>query len=385
MAKLNGFSFGVFLVTSSVGIVQAQRALFDTPLTFRSGAILPRYELMYETYGTLNADNSNAILICHALSGHHHVAGYYADDENNVGWWDNMVGPGKPMDTDKFFIIGLNNLGGCHGSTGPSSINPETGKPYGASFPVITVEDWVESQARLADYLGVKQFAAVIGGSLGGMQALQWSLAYPDRVRHVLTIASAPRLTAQNIAFNDVARNAILTDPDFHGGDYYQHGVVPTRGLRLARMLGHITYLSDDAMADKFGRKLRTEQYNYGYEVEFQIESYLRYQGDKFAAYFDANTYLLMTKALDYFDPAHECGGDLNRAFAKARSDFLVISFTTDWRFSPQRSREIVRPLLHNKRQVSYAEITSNHGHDSFLMEHPHYFDVVRAYLGNVR
>ncbi|MFA6061624.1 MAG: homoserine O-acetyltransferase [Gallionella sp.] len=370
---------------TSIGIVQAQRALFDTPLTFRSGAMLPRYELMYETYGTLNADKSNAILICHALSGHHHVAGYYADDEKNIGWWDNMVGPGKPMDTDKFFIIGLNNLGGCHGSTGPSSINPETGKPYGASFPVITVEDWVESQARLADYLGIKQFAAVIGGSLGGMQALQWSLAYPERVRHVLTIASAPRLTAQNIAFNDVARNAILTDPDFHGGDYYQHGVVPTRGLRLARMLGHITYLSDDAMADKFGRKLRTEQYNYGYEVEFQIESYLRYQGDKFAAYFDANTYLLMTKALDYFDPAHGCDGDLNRAFARAKSDFLVISFTTDWRFSPLRSREIVRPLLHNKRQVSYAEITSNHGHDSFLMEHPHYFDVVRAYLGNVR
>jgi homoserine O-acetyltransferase len=369
---------------TSVGIVKAQRALFDTPLTFRSGAVLPRYELMYETYGTLNVDKSNAILICHALSGHHHVAGYYADDEKNLGWWDNMIGPGKPIDTNKFYVIGFNNLGGCHGSTGPSSINPETGKPYGASFPVITVEDWVESQARLADYLGVKQFAAVIGGSLGGMQAQQWSLAFPERVRHVLAIASAPRLTAQNIAFNDVARNAILTDPDFHGGDYYQHGVVPTRGLRLARMLGHITYLSDDAMADKFGRKLRTEQYNYGYEVEFQIESYLRYQGDKFAAYFDANTYLLMTKALDYFDPAHDCEGDLNRAFARAKADFLVISFTTDWRFSPQRSREIVRPLLHNKRQVSYAEITSNHGHDSFLMEHPHYFDVVRAYLGNV-
>jgi homoserine O-acetyltransferase len=369
---------------TSVGIVKAQRALFDTPLTFRSGAVLPRYELMYETYGTLNVDKSNAILICHALSGHHHVAGYYADDEKNIGWWDNMIGPGKPIDTNKFFVIGFNNLGGCHGSTGPSSINPETGKPYGASFPVITVEDWVESQARLADYLGVKQFAAVIGGSLGGMQAQQWSLAFPERVRHVLAIASAPRLTAQNIAFNDVARNAILTDPDFHGGDYYQHGVVPTRGLRLARMLGHITYLSDDAMADKFGRKLRTEQYNYGYEVEFQIESYLRYQGDKFAAYFDANTYLLMTKALDYFDPAHDCEGDLNRAFARAKADFLVISFTTDWRFSPQRSREIVRPLLHNKRQVSYAEITSNHGHDSFLMEHPHYFDVVRAYLANV-
>ncbi|MDO8206799.1 MAG: homoserine O-acetyltransferase [Gallionella sp.] len=371
-------------MSNSVGIVKAQRALFDTPLVFRSGAVLPRYELVYETYGTLNDDNSNAILICHALSGHHHVAGYYADQPDNIGWWDNMVGPGKPINTDKFFVIGLNNLGGCHGSTGPSSVNPETGEPYGSAFPVITVEDWVESQARLADRLGIKCFAAVIGGSLGGMQALQWSLAYPDRVRHILAIASAPRLTAQNIAFNDVARNAILTDPDFHGGNFYQHGVVPKRGLRLARMLGHITYLSDDAMADKFGRELRTEQYNYGYEVEFQIESYLRYQGDKFAAYFDANTYLLMTKALDYFDPAQHCGGDLNTAFARARAGFLVISFTTDWRFSPQRSREIIRPLLHNKLPVSYAEITSNHGHDSFLMEHPHYFDVVRAYLSNV-
>jgi homoserine O-acetyltransferase len=371
-------------VVSSVGIVSAQRAQFDTPLCFKSGAVLPRYELVYETYGTLNADKSNAILICHALSGHHHVAGYYADAPKNIGWWDNMVGPGKPIDTDKFFVVGLNNLGGCHGSTGPISINPETGKPYGSSFPVITVEDWVESQAHLADYLGIQQFAAVIGGSLGGMQAQQWSLAYPERVRHVLAIASAPRLTAQNIAFNDVARNAILTDPDFHGGDYYAHGVVPTRGLRLARMLGHITYLSDDAMADKFGRELRAEKLNYGFEVEFEIESYLRYQGDKFAAYFDANTYLLMTKALDYFDPAHACGGDLNKAFAAARADFLVVSFTTDWRFSPERSREIVRPLLHNRRNVSYAEITSTHGHDSFLMEHPHYFDVMRGYLNNV-
>lgn len=370
--------------TNSIGIVTAQRARFDTPLVFRSGAVLPRYELAYETYGKLNAGKSNAILICHALSGHHHVAGYYADDPANIGWWDNMVGPGKPIDTDKFFVVGMNNLGGCHGSTGPSSIDPETGKQYGASFPVITVEDWVESQARLADLLGIRQFAAVIGGSLGGMQALQWSLAYPERVRHVFAIAAAPRLTAQNIAFNDVARNAILTDPDFHGGDYYQHGVVPTRGLRLARMLGHITYLSDDAMADKFGRGLRADKFSYNYGIEFEIESYLRYQGDKFAAYFDANTYLLMTKALDYFDPAHDFGGDLNRAFSRAQANFLVISFTTDWRFSPRRSREIVRPLLHNRRNVSYAEITSTHGHDSFLMEHPHYFDVMRAYLDNV-
>jgi homoserine O-acetyltransferase len=339
---------------------------------------------VYETYGTLNADRSNAILVCHALSGNHHVAGYYADDPKNLGWWDTMIGPNKPIDTDKFFVIGLNNLGGCHGSTGPSSIDLQTGKPYGASFPVVTVEDWVESQARLADLLGIKQFAAVLGGSLGGMQAMQWSLSFPERVRHVLVIAAAPHLSAENIAFNDVARNAILTDPDFHGGNFYQHGVVPTRGLRLARMLGHITYLSDDAMADKFGRSLRSGKLGFTYDIEFEIESYLRYQGDKFAAYFDANTYLLMTKALDYFDPARACDDNLDKAFAAARADFLVLSFTTDWRFSPERSREIVQSLLHNRLNVSYAEIASTHGHDSFLMQQDHYHDVMRTYLNRV-
>jgi homoserine O-acetyltransferase len=362
-------------MNNSVGIVSAQRAIFEAPLTLKSGAALPRYELVYETYGTLNADRSNAILVCHALSGHHHVAGVYADNPKNVGWWDNMVGPGKPVDTDKFFVVGVNNLGGCHGSTGPSSIDPETGRPYGASFPVVTVADWVDSQARLADHLGIAQFAAVLGGSLGGMQALQWSLQYPERVRHVLAIATAPHLSAENIAFNDVARNAILTDPDFHGGDFYQHGVVPKRGLRLARMLGHITYLSGDAMADKFG---------YTYDIEFEIESYLRYQGDKFAEYFDANTYLLMTKALDYFDPAREFDGSLDRAFSAARADFLVLSFSTDWRFAPERSRSIVEALLHNRRNVCYAEITSTHGHDSFLMQHEHYHKVMRAYLERI-
>ena len=346
--------------------------------------MLPRYQLVYETYGTLNADKSNAILICHALSGHHHVAGIYADQPKNAGWWDNMIGPGKPLDTNKFFVVGLNNLGGCHGSTGPATLDPQTGQPYGASFPVVTVEDWVDSQALLADRLGIRQFAAVVGGSLGGMQAMQWSLSYPERVRHVLAIATAPHLTAENIAFNDVARNAILTDPDFHGGNFYQHNVVPKRGLRLARMLGHITYLSDDAMADKFGRSLRAGKLGYSYDIEFEIESYLRYQGDKFAGYFDANTYLLMTKALDYFDPARAFDDSLDRAFAAARADFLVVSFSSDWRFSPGRSREIVQTLLHNRRNVSYAEITSTHGHDSFLMQHAHYHDVMRAYLERV-
>jgi len=369
---------------NSIGIVSAQRATFDTPLKFQSGALLPSYELVYETYGSLNADKSNAILICHALSGNHHIAGSYEGNPKSTGWWDNMVGPGKPVDTNKFFVIGLNNLGGCHGSTGPSSIDPRTGKPYGANFPVVTVEDWVQSQARLADKLGIKQFAAVMGGSLGGMQAMQWSLSFPERLRNVLVIAAAPHLTAENIAFNDVARNAILTDPDFHGGNFYEHGVVPKRGLRLARMLGHITYLSDDAMADKFGRSLRSGKLGYNYDIEFEIESYLRYQGDKFAGYFDANTYLLMTKALDYFDPARQYDGNLDRAFAEARADFLVASFSTDWRFSPDRSREIVSALLHNHRNVSYAEIASAHGHDSFLMQDEHYHQVIRAYLEKV-
>jgi homoserine O-acetyltransferase len=372
--------------SNSIGIVSAKRAQFDTPLVFRSGAVLPRYELMYETYGTLNADKSNAILICHALSGHHHVAGHYADNPGNIGWWDNMVGPGKPINTNKFFVIGLNNLGGCHGSTGPSSINPETGRPYGADFPVITVEDWVASQARLADLLGIRQFAAVIGGSLGGMQALQWSLTFPERVRHVLTIAAAPHLTAQNIAFNDVARSAILSDPDFHGGNFYQHNVVPTRGLRLARMLGHITYLSDDAMADKFGRQLRAGELAYTtLDIEFQIESYLRHQGDKFSEYFDANSYLLITRALDYFDPAREHGGDLARAFAVARQQrFLLVSFTTDWRFSPARSRELVKALVDNRIDVSYAEIDAPQGHDAFLLDDPRYHAVMRAYFDRI-
>jgi len=370
--------------SNSIGIVSAQTAHFDAPLTCSSGAVLSSYDLVYEAYGTLNADKSNAILVCHALSGNHHVAGYYADDTKSVGWWDNMIGPGKPIDTDKFFVIGVNNLGGCHGSTGPSSVNPETGQPYGSNFPVVTVEDWVESQARLADTLGIKQFAAVLGGSLGGMQAMQWSLSYPERVRHAMVIAAAPHLTAENIAFNDVARNAILTDPDFHGGDFYQHDVVPKRGLRLARMLGHITYLSNDAMADKFGRSLRAGKLGYNYEIEFEIESYLRYQGDKFVSRFDANTYLLMTKALDYFDPARKYDGDLDKAFSVAKSDFLVVSFTTDWRFSPDRSREIVQALLHNRCNVNYAEIASTHGHDSFLMQHEHYHDVMRAYLEKI-
>jgi len=379
-----GFLFMDSEKTGSIGVVAPQRVRFTQPLVLRCGATLTDYDLVYETYGMLNATRSNAILVCHALSGSHHVAGRYAGEPKNTGWWNNIVGPGKPLDTDRFFIVGVNNPGGCHGSTGPATINPASGKPWGADFPLVAVIDWVHAQARLADHLGIDAWAAVVGGSLGGMQALRWAITYPERIRHALVIAAAPRLTAQNIAFNDVARQAILTDPDFHGGHYYEHGVVPRRGLRLARMLGHITYLSDDAMAAKFGRELRAGELRFHFDVEFEIESYLRHQGDKFADSFDANTYLLMTKTLDYFDPARECDGDLSATMAKARAKFLVVSFTTDWRFSPARSREIVKALLDNHLDVSYAEITSPHGHDSFLMEDAHYHAILRSYLENI-
>ena len=372
------------LEKNSVGIVAAQTAHFEQALTLKSGAVLPQFDLVYETYGKLNADQSNAVLICHALSGTHHVAGKYSADDKYPGWWDNLIGPGKPLDTNNFFVIGVNNLGGCHGSTGPSSINPANGQPWGAEFPVLTVEDWVASQAMLADYLGIKQLAAAVGDSLGGMQALQWTLAYPERVRHALVIASAPNLTAQNMAFNEVARQAIITDPEFHGGDYYAHGVVPRRGLRIARMLGHITYLSDDAMGAKFGRKLK-DGIRYSFDAEFEMESYLRYQGDKFAGEFDANTYLRMTRALDYYDPALAFDNDLSAALKTVQASFLVVSFTSDWRFSPARSREIVKALLDNERTVSYAEVTAAHGHDAFLMPDAHYHAILRTYLDKVR
>jgi homoserine O-acetyltransferase len=373
---------------ASIGIVTPQAMRFAAPLRLQSGAQLADYTLVYETYGTLNADKSNAVLVCHALNASHHVAGVYADAPNSVGWWNNMVGPGKPLDTDRFFVIGVNNLGSCFGSTGPMHLNPASGAPYGAAFPVVTVEDWVASQALLADALGIDQFAAVMGGSLGGMQALAWSILYPARLRNCVVIASTPKLSAQNIAFNDVARQAILSDPDYMGGDFYAHGVVPRNGLRVARMVGHITYLSNDDMAEKFGRKLRNaagaNDYKFDFGIDFEIESYLRYQGDKFSEYFDANTYLLITKALDYFDPARAFDGDLTLALANTRAAFFIASFTTDWRFSPERSREIVAALVCNRRSVSYAEIDAPHGHDAFLLEDSRYMNMVRAWYERI-
>ena len=368
---------------TSIGAVVARSAHFDVALPLACGTALPSFDLAYETYGSLNAERSNAVLICHALNASHHVAGWYEEEPDNVGWWDNMVGPGKPLDTDRFFVVGVNNLGSCFGSSGPLTLNPATGRAWGADFPLVTVEDWVDAQTRLADHLGIRQWAAVMGGSLGGMQALDWSMRYPERIRHALVIAAAPNLSAQNIAFNEVARQAILTDPDFHDGHFDAHGTKPRRGLRVARMIGHITYLSDEQMEEKFGRSLR-EGLKFSFAPEFQIESYLRYQGEKFAEYYDANTYLRITKALDYFDPAIATGGDLARALAPAACRFLVVSFTTDWRFAPPRSREIVKALVDNRRHVCYAEIGAPHGHDAFLLDDPRYMGVVRAYFDRI-
>ena len=368
---------------NSVGVITPQKAKFDEPLTLVSGKTLASYELIYESYGELNADKSNAVLICHALSGHHHAAGFHEGDKK-PGWWDACIGPGKVIDTNKFFVLSVNNLGGCHGSTGPTTTNPETGQPYGSDFPMVRVRDWVESQARLADRLGIDKFAAVIGGSLGGMQALRWSIQYPERLHYSVVIASAPKLSAQNIAFNEVARNAIMKDPEFHDGHYMVKNAIPKTGLMTARMLAHLTYLSDDAMGEKFGRDMKSDEVGYNYKPEFQVESYLHYQGEKFSTTFDANTYLLMTKALDYFDPAQYYQHDLAKCLDQATCKFLVVSFTTDWRFSPERSEEIVDALIEADKDVTYARIESEKGHDAFLIPIPRYINVFGAYMNRV-
>ncbi len=372
------------LPADSVGVVEPRRIAIEHPLKLDCGRTLQRFDLVIETYGTLNTDASNAILVCHALSGDHHAAGVHAIDDRKPGWWDNCIGPGKPIDTRRFFVVSLNNLGGCKGSTGPNTFNPETGRLWGPDFPLLTVRDWVRSQALLADALGIRQWAAVIGGSLGGMQVMQWAIDLPDRIRHACVIASAPKLSAQNIAFNEIARQAILSDPEFHGGRFYEHNVVPSRGLKLARMLGHITYLSDAAMRSRFGSELKLAAPSFNFDVEFEVESYLRHQGSAFVDRFDANTYLIMTKALDYFDPARDYGDSLVAALRKARARFLVIAFSSDWRFSPARSREIVKSLVEADRDVSYALIDSQLGHDDFLMPIPAYHDVLGRYLARV-
>lgn len=371
-------------LTDSVGIVKPQKAVFDSPLQLDCGKELKKIELVYETYGSLNEQKDNAVLICHALSGDHHAAGYNSPDEKKPGWWDVCIGPGKPFDTNKFFIVCPNNIGGCKGSSGPNTINPETGQLYGPSFPIVTVEDWVNTQNLLGDSLGIKKWACIIGGSLGGMQALQWTISFPEKVQNIISVAAASKLSAQNIAFNEVARQSIINDPDFRDGYYYEHGVIPKIGLSIARMLGHITYLSDDSMRQKFGRDLKEGKLNFSYDVDFQVESYLRYQGKSFVDKFDANTYLLMTKVLDYYDPASRFGGDLSKAFEKSISNYLIVSFTSDWRFSPERSQEIVEALVGAKKNVTYSEIEANNGHDAFLMPIPNYLNILKNFMDSI-
>ncbi|GIR92392.1 MAG: homoserine O-acetyltransferase [Thiotrichaceae bacterium] len=371
-------------LTDSVGIVKPQKAIFDSPLQLDCGKELKKIELVYETYGSLNERKDNAVLICHALSGDHHAAGFNSPEDKKPGWWDVCIGPGKPFDTNKFFIVCPNNIGGCKGSSGPNTVNPETGKLYGPSFPIVTVEDWVNTQNLLGDSLGIKKWACIIGGSLGGMQALQWTISFPEKVQNIISVAAASKLSAQNIAFNEVARQSIINDPDFRDGYYYEHGVIPKIGLSIARMLGHITYLSDDSMRQKFGRDLKEGKLNFSYDVDFQVESYLRYQGKSFVDKFDANTYLLMTKVLDYYDPASRFGGDLSKAFEKSISNYLIVSFTSDWRFSPERSQEIVEALVGAKKNVSYSEIEANNGHDAFLMPIPNYLNILKNFMDSI-
>jgi homoserine O-acetyltransferase len=374
------------ITENSVGIIAPISHHFDQPLTLASGKVLPAFDVVYETYGALNSNASNAILVCHALSGDHHAAGYHSKDDAKPGWWDNYIGPGKVIDTNKFFVVSPNNIGGCAGSTGPVSINPETAKPWGASFPRLRARDWVNVQALLADVLGIQQWAAVIGGSLGGMQAMRWSLEYPDRLRHCIVIASAMKLTAQNLAFNEIARQAITSDLNYHNGDYLAHDTSPEKGLALARMIGHVTYLSDGAMGAKFGRNIRSGSFEIGQDsdIEFQVQSYLRHQGKSFTGNFDANTYILMTQALDYFDLAREYDDDAAKAFVSAQCKFLVVSFTSDWRFAPERSREIVNALIAAGKSVSYGEIESSAGHDAFLLPNARYEKFFDAYLNNI-
>ncbi len=372
------------IADDSVGIVETQIIHFSEALTLECGKTLAGYDIAYETYGELNADASNAILICHALSGDQHAAGYHSMEDKKAGWWESAIGPGKPIDTRRFFVVSINNLGGCKGSSGPNTINPETGKYWGPDFPIVTVKDWVLCQHRFMQSLNISHWCAVIGGSLGGMQVMQWTIDYPDLIKYAIVIAAAPKLSAQNIAFNEVARQSIMSDPDFCDGHYLEKNTVPRRGLMLARMLGHITYLSDDSMRDKFGRELREGKLNFGFDVDFQVESYLRYQGRSFVDRFDANTYLLMTKTLDYFDPASAYDDNLALALKQAAAQFLVVSFTSDWRFAPERSQEIVKALLQAEKQVSYIEIEAKQGHDAFLIPIPHYMNVFASYMQNI-
>lgn len=371
--------------TPGVGIVQWQEFNFgkteDTALCLDCGKKLKDVVIRYETYGTLNADHSNAILVEHALTGDAHLAGKYSENDKKPGWWDEVVGPGRPFDTDKFFIVCSNIISGCSGSTGPRSVNPDTGKPYNMDFPVVTIGDMVRAQKALMDHLEIKKWLAVAGGSMGGMLALQWAVDYPEAMHSVLAIATSPTISPQSIAFNWVSREAIMTDPTFQDGNYEEQ---PQRGLAIARMLAHITYLSDESMTAKFGRKLQfSENYTFDFAKDFQIESYLNYQGTRFVERFDANSYLYITRAIDYFDISYKANGDLTAALQDTKCPFLVVSFSSDWLFPAYQSRELVKALLKNGTPVSYCNIESSYGHDAFLLETDALGNLIRNFLLN--
>ncbi len=353
----------------------------DRPLRLDAGVLLGDLQIAYQTYGTLNAARSNAVLVCHALTGDQHAANLNPVT-GKPGWWETLVGPGLPIDTDRFFVICANVLGGCMGTTGPSSTNPATGRPYGLDMPLVTIRDMVNAQAMLLDHLGIEKLLCVAGGSMGGMQVLQWAASYPERVFSALAIATAARHSAQNIAFHEVGRQAIMADPDWHGGHYLAAGVNPQRGLAVARMAAHITYMSDQALHRKFGRKLQNRQMpTFGFDADFQVESYLRHQGEAFVQRFDANSYLYVTRAMDYFDLAADYDDVLANAFRGSKTRFCVVSFTSDWLFPTGGAREIVHALNASGASVSFAEVASDKGHDAFLLEEPELFAIARGFL----
>ncbi len=382
---LGGAERDMHVKEGSVGIIKKQFFTFAEPpdvFSLECGSSLGPVTLAYETYGELNGDKSNAILILHALSGDSHAAGRYGGEERKPGWWDNVIGPGKAFDTEKYFVISSNVIGGCQGSTGPSSINPDTGNPYGLSFPMITIKDMVDTQAELIKHLGIDKLLAVSGGSMGGMQALQWAASYPERVELSIPIATTAKSSPQGIAFSEVGRVAIMSDPDFNGGDYYGKNI-PKKGLSLARMIGHITYLSDESMHIKFGRAFRgNDRPSFQFGVDFEVESYLHYQGDTFVNRFDANSYLYITKAIDYFDLSAGTGS-LSEAFKGVDTSFLIIAFTSDWLYPVYQGKEIVRGLMINGIDVTYCQIDSKYGHDAFLLDEGEMSTVIKNYLDN--
>ena len=362
--------------------ITSEKISFKDSLILQSGHVLSGFDLMTETYGELNSDKSNAVLVCHAFSGNHHAAGIKAG-ENKPGWWDEIIGDGKTIDTKKFFVVSLNNLGGCHGSSGPTSIAAESGQPYGANFPEVSVSDWVETQKLLADHFGINCWEMVAGGSLGGMQALQWAVSYPSRIKKAAIIAASSKISTQNIALNEVAREIIKKDENFHNGDYLSKGASPKKGLKAARMLGHITYLSESNMSKRFGRKLQDPENKMDADVNYEVENYLQYKGEQFAKTFDANSYILMTKAMDSFDPAKDFDDDLMTCLQNAQAKLLIASFDSDWLFPKEYGLDIQMSAIKAGINSTYIELEGDYGHDSFIFHSDRYSNALKNFLNS--